>query len=280
MVNGVEITGDPNFRPQIPIPEARFTAKRRQKAAALLEQRSQRPISDKQRKQAVKVARKVTKVSAKPKEENIPEVPQWAKDYRSPKPETSKVKANPIKSEYDPETAVSKSGSGMWWVKTVEGGDFPTPFKTKREGIERARLHKEMVSAPAPAKRENEPPPSPPKPRFEPRKVYATNTQLPSSMGGMKKGYVAEIKGTHPKYKLDRQFLQGRNDGAGTEYTITQRGIYETQTEESKGRAMRTYVFHGRKKTRELLPPGGYSSPTMPSVDRAVNLLELFRKKR
>lgn len=134
--------------------------------------------------------------------------------------------------------------------------------------------------APAPAKRENEPPPSPPKPRFEPRKVYATNTQLPSSMGGMKKGYVAEIKGTHPKYKLDRQFLQGRNDGAGTEYTITQRGIYETQTEESKGRAMRTYVFHGRKKTRELLPPGGYSSPTMPSVDRAVNLLELFRKKR
>ena len=580
--------------------------------------------------------------NAKPKEENIPEVPQWAKDYRSPKPETSKVKANPIKSEYDPETAVSKSGSGMWWVKTVEGGDFPTPFKTKREGIERARLHKEMVSAPAPttkptdkatpgenkipeskqvqamknklermkaqfdnkiedwsgqtrghggtpfimdnskgraqykrhqkgdeslrnldkAIKEQEekiqaaqyrhirrhtqtkksekfieknpvspglqyleqkglvkswpkkpevhfvqgldktalitvdgrvgvsrgynggstenflaakrlasiansynrtqslvssvrqnpgygearaiaaknrklvglkirdkgfgnsqagpapapaptakpaqpatppktghkpefnrpaeefhlikmnrflnngesrnmaymariagthtkygldrgmlapssesvkhktykvehrgiyemrsatnknsdvmqteyilrgrnkdrpirsreqaerlarlynpkpagPPPQKPQPGFNERSVYAENTQLPSSMGGVKRGYVARIKGPDPKYKLNREFLKGRSDGAGTNYTITERGIYETQTKNpsERGKTQRIYELHGRNKTRQLMPEiqGVTPSINKRSVERVARLLEIFGKRK
>jgi hypothetical protein len=39
MVDGVEITGDPNFRPQVTAPVARFTAARNQKAAELRNQR-------------------------------------------------------------------------------------------------------------------------------------------------------------------------------------------------------------------------------------------------
>lgn len=76
----------------------------------------------------------------------IPEVPQWAKDYRSPKTATPKPQPAPKQQSYNPETAVEKTRSG-WWAKASDGTYFPTPFKTRKEALSRTRLHSEVISA-------------------------------------------------------------------------------------------------------------------------------------
>ena len=103
-------------------------------------------------------------------------------------------------------------------------------------------------------------------------------------MGGVKRGYVARIKGPDPKYILNREFLKGRSDGAGTNYTITERGIYETQTKNpsERGKTQRIYELHGRNKTRQLMPEIQGVSPSINkrSVERVARLLGIFGKRK
>lgn len=65
MVDGVPITGDPNHRPQIKAPTARYTAARKEKAGQLVKERSERPISETDRKKAMLIAKRVTKAPSR-----------------------------------------------------------------------------------------------------------------------------------------------------------------------------------------------------------------------
>jgi hypothetical protein len=65
MVDGVPITGDPNHRPQVKAPVARYTAARKQKAGQLLKERGERPISEPDRKKAMSIAKRVTKAPSR-----------------------------------------------------------------------------------------------------------------------------------------------------------------------------------------------------------------------
>ena len=74
----------------------------------------------------MKIARQVTKTPAKPKDA-------------------------PVFAGYDPEKSAVKGKNG-WWAKTTSGDYFPSPFKTKKAAIERARFHAETMAAIAKAK--------------------------------------------------------------------------------------------------------------------------------
>jgi hypothetical protein len=117
---------------------------------------------------------------------------------------------------------------------------------------------------------------------FTVRSAYAADLQLPSSMGGPKKGYIAKITDTDPKYKLKREFLKGSYDGAGTNYKITEKGIYETQSQslQNRNKIDRTYELQGRNKTKELWLSNDQSGMRRGSVERAIRLLKLFSKKQ
>lgn len=65
MVNGVEITGDPNHRPQVPAPVARFTAARNEKAATLRQERFER-LGKGYELKPTKKTRKKSSATAKP----------------------------------------------------------------------------------------------------------------------------------------------------------------------------------------------------------------------
>ena len=133
--------------------------------------------------------------------------------------------------------------------------------------------------APAPAPKEN---PN----TFQPKTVHVFDTHQHGS-GEMKRGYVAKITGTHPKYNLERQFLNGPNDRGTKTVTIKERGIYEMQSKDfsKPGSTERTYELHGRNKVRtirESLNPRTHHVPIEDnkSIGRVARLLTLFGKKK
>ena len=121
---------------------------------------------------------------------------------------------------------------------------------------------------------------------FQPKTVHVFDTYQHGS-GEMKRGYVAKITGTHPKYNLERQFLNGPNDRGTKTVTIKERGIYEMQSKDlsKPGSTERTYELHGRNKVRtihESLNPRTHHVPIEDnkSIGRVARLLTLFGKKK
>lgn len=135
-------------------------------------------------------------------------------------------------------------------------------------------------------KAKSAPAPAPAPATFQPKTVHVFDTYQHGS-GEMKRGYVAKITGTHPKYNLERQFLNGPNDRGTKTVTIKERGIYEMQSKDlnKPGSTERTYELHGRNKVRtihESLNPRTHHVPIEDnkSIGRVARLLTLFGKKK
>jgi len=149
------------------------------------------------------------------------------------------------------------------------------PVKIKRDASQQIAPAPKPAAAPVAAKVD-----------FTPKTVQVFDTYQQGS-GEMKRGYVAKITGTHPKYKLDRQFLNGPTVQDMKTVTIKERGIYEMQSMDFKkqGATERTYELHGRNKVRtihESLDPRKYHIPIKDnkSVERIARLLTIFSKKK